>query len=272
MTDVGGARLRTAVAGTFFMGKTAAFGVWALACALAMAQPQPLASVRAIRALTNDQAAQGLSVDFEATVTYVRSYRHALFVQDGDAALSVDWSTENLFQPGDRVEITGTTKPGFRPTVQAKSVTLVQHGALPAATPATFDQLISGDLDARLVTVNAVVRDADTVLHQNVRSSLLQLHMDGGDIDAAIDVDNQDLLSTLLDAEVQVTGAVSGRFDTKMQQTGVVLHVTSMDNVKVIHRAESSPWELPITPMDQILASYRVSNSSKRIRVRGTIT
>jgi len=272
MTDVGGARLRGAVAGTFFMGRTAVLGVLALAWALASAQPAPLDSVRAIRALSNDQATQGLSVDFQATVTYVRSYQHALFVQDGDAALYVDWPTENLLQPGDRVEVTGTTKAGFRPIVIAKSVTLVHHGVVPPAVPATFDELIRGDMDARLVTVDAVVRDADTVIHQNVRSSLLQLHTDGGEIDAAVDVDNQDVLSTLLDSEVQVTGAVSGRLDSKQQQTGVVLHVSSIDGVKVIHRAASSPWDLPVTPMDQILTSYHVNNSSKRIRVRGTIT
>lgn len=272
MTDVGGARLRGTAAGTFFMGKAIVIVALAMACASVRPQPAPLASVGAIRALTNDQAAQGLAVDFQATVTYVRSYQHALFVQDGDSALYVDWPTENLLEAGDRVEVTGTTKPGFRPIVAAKSVTLIHHGTLPPAVPATFDQLISGDMDARLVTVSAVVRDADTVVHQNVRSSLLQLHTDGGEIDAAVDVDNQDFLSTLLDAEVQVTGVVSGRFDSKMRQTGVEQHVSSMEGVKVVRRAASSPWELPLTPMDQILASYHVDNSSKRVRVRGTIT
>ena len=272
MGDVEGARLRGAVAGTFCIGKTIVILALTMACACVIAQPVPLASVRAIRALTDDQAAQGLAVDFQATVTYVRSYQHALFVEDGDSALYVDWPTESLLEPGDRVEVTGATKQSFRPIVVAKSVTLIHHGTLPPPVPATFDQLIQGDLDARLVTVSAVVRDADTVIHQNVRSSLLQLHTDGGEIDAAVDVDNQDLLSTLLDSEVQVTGAVSGRFDSKLQQTGIVLHVSSMEGVKVIHRAASSPWELPLTPMDQILTGYHVTNSSRRVRVRGTIT
>ncbi len=273
MGDVEGARLRGAVAGAFCIGKTIVILALAMACACAFAQPTtPLASAHAIRALTDDQAAQGLAVDFQATVTYVRSYQHALFVEDGDSALYVDWPTESLLEPGDRVEVTGTTKQSFRPIVVAKSVTLIHHGTLPPPVPATFDELIQGDMDARFVTVNAVVRDADTVIHQNVRSSLLQLHTDGGEIDAAVDVDNQDLLSTLLDSEVQVTGAVSGRFDSKLQQTGIVLHVSSMEGVKVVRRAASSPWELPLTPMNQILTGYHVTNSSRRVRVRGTIT
>ena len=58
-----------------------------------------------------------------------------------------------------------------------------------------------------------------------MRSSFLQLHTDGGEIDAAVDVDNPDVLKDLLDAQVLVTGAASGRFEGKMQQTGVLLHV-----------------------------------------------
>jgi diguanylate cyclase (GGDEF)-like protein len=273
MTDAEGARLQGAARGTSLIARAAALVALVAACASATyAQPKPMTSLRAIRALTNAEADQSLPVQFEATVTYVRTYQHALFVQDSDTAIYVDWGTQNLLEPGDRVSITGTTKASLRPMVVATGVTLLHHGALPPPVPATFDQLIRGDLDAKLVTVNAVVRDADTVVNQNVRSTLLQLHTDGGEIDTAVDVDNQELLSSLLDAEVQVTGAVSGRFDGKMQQTGVVLHVSSIDGVKVLHRAVSSPWDLPVTPMDQILTGYHVSNSSKRIRVHGTIT
>jgi diguanylate cyclase (GGDEF)-like protein len=166
----------------------------------------------------------------------------------------------------------GTTKAEFRTIVVAKSVTLEHHGTPPPPTPATFDQLIRGDMDARLVTVSATVRDADTVVNQSVRSTLMQLHTDGGEIDAAVDVDNQEVLGSLLDADVQITGAASGRFDAKLQQTGIVLHVGSMDGIKVLRRAAASPWDMPITPMDQILANYHVTNSSKRVRVHGTIT
>jgi diguanylate cyclase (GGDEF)-like protein len=274
MVDAGGTRLRrAAIAGTFLIGSGIA--LLALACGFAsqaIAQPVPLTSARAIRALTSAQASQSLPVEFQATVTYVRAYESALFVQDGDAAVFVDWPTQNLLQPGDRVLITGKTRPGFRPVVIAKSVIVEHHGVLPPAVAATFDQLIRGDFDGKLVTVDATVRDAETVVNLNVRSTLLQLHTDGGEIEAAVDVDNPDVLSSLLDAEVQVTGAASGRFDGKMQQTGVVLHVSSLDGVKVLRRAASSPWDLPITPMDEILAGFHVSDLSKRIRVHGTIT
>lgn len=231
-----------------------------------------LASIRAVRALSKAEAGKALPVQFQATVTFARSRERALFVQDGDDAIYVDWPTDNMLAPGDRVLISGKTKGSFRPIVTADTVKVLHHGVLPPAVPAMFDQLIRAELDCRLVTVYGVVRDAVTVVDGGARSTLLQLHTDGGEIDTAVNVDNPDALGGLLDAEVMVTGAVSGRFDGKMQQTGIALHVSSMDGVKVIRRATSDPWTLPVTPMDEILAGYHVSNLSRRVHVHGTIT
>ena len=133
---------------------------------------------------------------------------------------------------------------------------------LPLAVPATFDQLIrSATSTGRLVTVYGVIRDADTVMSSGVAqhppadcTPMAARLTPGGR-------DNPPMLNGLLDAEVLVTGAVSGRLDGKMQQTGIVLHVTSMDGVKVLRRAAIDPWSLPITPMDDILAGYHVTRS-----------
>ena len=76
----------------------------------------------------------------------------------------------------------------------------------------------------------------------------------------------------MLDAEVELTGVDSGRFDGKMQQTGVMLHVASLANIRVLKYAAASPWSLPVTEMDEILKSYRVVNRTERVRVQGTIT
>lgn len=252
--------------------------VLALLCSLfgavpaALAQPASLRSVRAIHELSNADAAKNLLVDFEATVTYAVAGDNALFVQDGDAAVYVDLPRAQSFKPGDRVHIVGVTQASFRPDITATSVTLTGTAPMPAAVPATFDQLIRGELDCRLVTLYATVRDAVSVVHNGVHSTVLQLHTDGGEVDAAVNEDNPALLSSLLDAEVLVTGAVSGRFDGKMQQTGTQLFVGSFDGVRILRRAAASPWTLPVTPMDQIMAGYHVTNQSKRLRVHGTIT
>jgi len=245
-----------------------------LGCALiaGAAAPAPLTTLRAIHALSNAQAGQLLPVAFEATVIYYRGYERTMFVQDGDAAIYVQPSTEYKLVPGDRVLVHGTTQPSFRPFVLSDRITFLRHGSLPIAATAGFDQLIRAQRDCMLVTVHGVVSAADIVESSFKRNIGLKLLMDGGHIDLVVDSDDADALKDLLDAEIEVIGAASGRFDGKMQQTGVLIHVSSLADVKVLKRAGANPWSLPVTPMDEVLTSYHVKNLTQRVHVQGTIT
>jgi diguanylate cyclase (GGDEF)-like protein len=242
----------------------------AAACA---AGPAPLTTLRAIHALSNEQAAHELPVEFEATVTYFRGSENTLFVQDGDVAIYVDAPAGTRLVPGDRVLIRGTTHESFRPFVRGASIALLGHGATPKPLPATFDELIHARRDCRRVTISALVRAADVVMvNQNASSIDLQLLMDGGTIEARVDSDDDAQLKDLLDAEVRVVGVVSGVFDGKHQLPGIILHVSSPGDVKIVKRARTSPWSLQVTPMGEALTSYRVRDLRRRIRVFGTIT
>jgi len=54
--------------------------------------------------------------------------------------------------------------------------------------------------------------------------------------------------------------------------TGVLLHVQSLDGIKIIKHAGADPWLLPITAMDRIVTGVHSIDLSQRTRVRGTIT
>jgi diguanylate cyclase (GGDEF)-like protein len=238
------------------------------------AAPGTLTTLRAVHALTNAEASRVLPVAFEATVVYSRGYENLLFVQDGDIAVFVRPPTAANLVPGDRVLVRGTTQGSFRPIVVADSVALLYHGAVPRPVPANFDELIRAQLDSRLVTVHAVVHAADLVLSSTapVLSTRLQMLTEGGHIEVNLDSDNASAINALLDAEVEVTGIAAGKFDDKMQQTGVVLYVSTLANIRVLTRANASPWSLPVTPMDQVLAVYHMRDLTPRVRVQGTIT
>ncbi len=242
------------------------------AAAASAAAPITLTTLRATHAVTNAEASHALPVDFEATVIYFRGYERTMFVQDGDVAIYVQPTFDIKLAPGDRIQIRGTTQPSFRPFVLANSITLLRHGSLPKPAMATYDELIRAQQDCMLVTVRARVRAADLIMSSDVRSTSLQMLTDGGTIDAVVDSDDSSVLEGLLDAEVEITGAASGKFDGKMQQTGILLHVSSLGDVKVLKRAGSSPLSLPVTPMDEVLTGYHVQVLSQRIRVHGTIT
>ena len=232
----------------------------------------PLTSLRAIHVLGNEQAKQALPVAFEATVTYFRGYEKTMFVQDGDVAIYVQATTNAKLVPGDRILIKGTTHDSFRPFVQSSDITLLYHGAVPVPPPATYDELIRAQHDCMLVSVRAKIRAVDLTMSSDVLSITLQMLTDGGAIDAVVDTSDLNAFQGLLDAEVEITGSVSGKFDGKMQQTGILLHVSSLADIKVVHRAAVGPESLPVTPMDRILNGYHVQVLSQRIRVHGTIT
>lgn len=236
------------------------------------ASPAPLTSLQAIKAVTNAEAVNALPVSFTATVIYFRNYEKTMFVQDGDWAIYVQATTYQKFVPGDVIRINGTTHESFRPFVVSNDLTLVRHGALPKPLPATYDELIRAERDCQLVTVRARVRAADLRASSNTTTTDLQLLMDGGVIQATVDSNDASQFPRLLDSEVEITGAASGNFDGKMQQTGVLIHATSLADVKVVTPGNEAEKTLPITPMDEVLAGYHVTVHSQRLRVHGIIT
>jgi diguanylate cyclase (GGDEF)-like protein len=236
--------------------------------------PGVLTSLHAIHALTNDQASHAIPVAFEATVTYYLDYEQVLFVQDGDAAIYVQLESRTDIHPGDRVLVRGRTHNSFRPEIFADSVTFLHHGNLPPAEPATFDQLIRGDFDSTLIKMRLSVRTADFALSilSPKRTISLQTVTDGGVIHVSIDSEDPKALKDLLDAEIEVTGVASGRFDGKDQLTGIDLNVSRLSDVRILKGAGVDPWSLPVTSMDQILSSYHEQSLTRRVLVHGVIT
>lgn len=238
----------------------------------ARAASAPLRTLSAVHVLSNAEASQALPVDFEGTVTYYDVAGRDLFVQDGDVAVYVFAQPGASFIPGDRVRVQGKTDGDFRPDVIADEVTLLRHGVLPAPAHPTFAQLIRAEFDCMRVTMRARVRSANVVRDKTETNIYLNMLVDGGYIDATVLGQDGSGLKSLLDADVEITGAVAGKFDSKMQLAGIMLQVPSLADIKVIRPASTKPASLPLTPMDQILNGYSADDRTQRVRVRGTIT
>ena len=251
------------------------FAMLGLCASGAWAQPfGQITTLQAAARLTNAQAGQHQPVAFKATVTYYRSYEKNLFVQDGDAAIWLHPAGMYKLVPGDRVRVRGTMHESFRPYIESAQITLLGHGRLPKPLQPSFEQMIRAETDCRLVTVRAVIQSADLVPNSQapISNTKLGVLVDEGHVDVTVDSDDPTRIRDLLDAEVEITGVQSGSFDNKMQQTGVLFHVTSLDDVKILKRAKVDPWSIAAIPMDRVLAGYRDRDQSDRQRVHGTIT
>jgi diguanylate cyclase (GGDEF)-like protein len=255
------------------MKKRAAAATVILGLALPLAlRAAPLTSLAAVHQLTNQQASAQIPVDFDATVTFYRSYEGTLFVQDGDVAIYVQPARTYSLTPGDRVHIHGVTHQSFRPFVGNAEITVVGRARLPYTPLVSFDGLIHAQFDCRYVRLRGRVLSADIVMSSDRPSTNIQLQLDGGTAGIEIESNNPDALPPLLDAEVEVAGAVSGRFDGKMEMTGIVLHMQSPASLRVIKSPTASPRSAPLIPMNEIISEFRAGSQSNRVHVQGTVT
>jgi diguanylate cyclase (GGDEF)-like protein len=234
-----------------------------------------LTDVRAIHSLSLKHSGETHPVAIEGTVTFYSSRGKHLFVQDRGAGVYVNTNANapNLL-PGDRVKIKGATALGFRPKVIASDIVVISHGKLPHPARAQFDHLIRGEFDSILVSVHGIVHSADPSApsHGGTQGAALKVVVEGGDAVVYVANANPGELDRLLDAEVEIIGVAGGEFDGKRQMTGLTLNVSSMAQIKILKPAPANPWSLPLTPMNAILTTYRVSNLSSRTRVAGTVT
>jgi diguanylate cyclase (GGDEF)-like protein len=98
------------------------------------------------------------------------------------------------------------------------------------------------------------------------------MHIEGGYIIVVAMGDyTEEKLQELLDAEVEITGVAGGQFDGKMQIIGAQLNVSSLAGIKILKHAAASPWSLPLTLIDLVIANHHVTGT-QRVRVHGTIT
>ena len=237
------------------------------------AQPSPLTTIAAVRALSHQQAAQKLPVDLEATVTFSREYEGTLFIQEGDSAIYVNPQNLKLrLQPGDVVRVRGTTADSFTPIIQPADVSFLRHGKLPEPVSAEWPSLIRSDLDCRWVKVRGKVMLAETGLTTGRTVTHLVLRMNGGLAGVSIDSVDQAMLNDLLDAEVELTAVAAEQFDGKLQQTGVQLSAASFKYIRILKRSAVNPWTTPLTSMDRVLRNYNVQENTPHVRVEGTLT
>jgi diguanylate cyclase (GGDEF)-like protein len=232
----------------------------------------PLRSLRDVVAVSHQDAARELPVAFEATVTYFRGYEKTLFVDDGENAIYVGATTTLRLVPGDRILIHGSTRDSFRPIVIASEIRLLRHENPPAPAPASYAAMIRSDFDCRYVTIHGRVVSATMTLSSGRSVTALELRMEGGYVGVTIDSDDPARFKNMLDSEVAITGVASGMFDGKMQQTGILIHVSTFNEIKMISAPAIDAWALPLTSMGRVLERSYVVDRSERVRVRGVIT
>ena len=233
--------------------------VSSLAPARAAAQPAApaplpmLATLRAIRVLSQDDAARGYPVHVRATVTHVDEVASGtVVIHDGALGQFVFPPAEGVSVPawtelrrGDVVDIQGRTeRGGFAPNIRPFAVQRVGRAPMPRAKQIPFAAMLTGRHDCDYVEISGVIQRAWLSSDPQVGTLFADVAYDDGVVRAAFwDYTRADL-TRFIDARVRLRGNVGTLFGSTEQLRGVSLFVGRISDVAVLE-PPPDPFGLP---------------------------
>ncbi|HEX3627883.1 MAG TPA: sensor histidine kinase [Verrucomicrobiae bacterium] len=200
----------------------------------------------------------------------------AIILADQTAGIYVRANRDtNMFTTchrGDLLEIRGVTDPGqFAPIVIADSVKKAGTAKIPAAQPATFQQLITGALDGQWVEINGVIRqyfppDPATGVQRIIVAS------DGGLVSVRFYPKPGQTVEA--DAEVRVRAVCLYQFNQRRQALTPVLQIPKGDTVLVTKPALAKPYDVPVRSASSLLmfSPHNLFGYAHRVHLRGIVT
>ena len=238
----------------------------------AAAAPPVLTTVAAVRALTYAQAAEGRPVDLNGIITFYDHAQQVCFFQDSTGYIYIHTDRDYPVVAGSRVEIHGTTGPGYTTEIDPADIREISRGPLPKPAFVTYAEAARHDNDCRFVTMEGIVRSSTLQTVAQSRVYALDFEVDHRMMEIAISNPLHFNPLQLLDATVRATGNLSGDFNARDQIVGLQLTVSDASQVVILKPAERNFNEIPITPLSSLLRSDSVLLPPQRIRTRGVLT
>jgi signal transduction histidine kinase len=236
-----------------------------------------LTNAAQVRNLSPAQTAKALPVRLSGVMmdtADVSAGGHAIILLDPTAGIYV-LARGNIFagyHRGDLLEVKGVTNPGqFAPIVIATTARKLGTAAIPKPQPATYQQLITGALDAQWVEVNGVVRQSFEPAHGSDIYRLI-IETDGGLVPVRFYAEHGNLIQ--VDSEVRVRAICFYQFNQKGQVLSPVLSVPRGMSPGIIQPAPAHPYAAALRSADN-LSMFSPENLyayAHRVHVRGVVT
>jgi signal transduction histidine kinase len=234
-----------------------------------------LTTAAQIRELTPAQAARALPVSLTGVVMdSADPNRQAIILADQTAGIYV-LGTQNLmtnYNRGDRVEIKGVSDPGgFAPIVLAATVRKLGTAPIPEPQTVTYQQLISGAMDAQWVEIKGVVRRwYQPGAGSNVRR--ITVAVEGGPVSVRFYKESGEQIQ--VDAEVRVRAVCLYEFNQKRQVLNPVLQIPRGVSIVVEKPAPADPYHAPVRSITSLLmfTPENLYSFAHRVHVCGVVT
>ncbi len=236
-----------------------------------------LTSVKAIHDLPGEMAAKQLPVHLTAEVTFYDAVNKNLFIADSTGGLYVQTTKPYPLHRGDRIEVTGVTAPSFRSNIanDPEIKPLDGLGTLRAKKldSLSYGELMSGTWDCRYVILHGTIRSALVTERDGNHFLELELLMNGGLVRVYFKYFRLANVSSLLDAEVDLTGVAAASLNKKKQMMHSILYATDTDeDIRIVKAPNLSLSSIPFTGVDDVMKTHSVVDQTTRVRVRGAVT
>lgn len=271
-------RISVALRGWWWLAMLAGIVSWGEGRVFAAENPgntetNRLRTIRDVQSLTTAEAAQGLPVEVQATVTYFERRWSTLFIQDATAGCYVYRPATGRpdLRAGQVVLIRGRTHPGGPRAahgLREESITVVGEAPLPTPVRLPYNELAAGRADGRWIEVEGVVR----VVWAERERFEIDLAVDGGRI--RIHLPRQPgvpLPSHLLHARVRTRGACGLALGDRGAVEGVRLFTPWVGMIAVLEPAPD-PRRLAFRALGDLAATSPALVSPVRVLVEGTVT
>ena len=240
-----------------------AAGLVLLTGASAVAQ---LRTALEVRSLPPEQAETGLPVDLRGIVVF-SDPPSTIFLQDETAGTFFRLDGRVPPAPGSEVRVVGATMPGlYLPGIHEATFEILGQPGLPAAIPATLDDLLSGRYHYQRVSVEGIVR---TIASNEENTALVRLDL--GSRVIAVQVETvAEGGRDLVDARVRVTGLAAGEVNHRRQLVEPYLRCRDWSDLAVVTPAR------PVEEIDDVspgeILTFAVGGSMRhRVRLGGTV-
>jgi signal transduction histidine kinase len=250
---------------------------WNARCAESLESSQvTLTNAAQIRHLSAEEAARSIPVHLKGAVVTEAgpSINRAAVIWDQTAGIYLLGTTNEFVgvQRGDFIEVVGVTDPGeFAPIVKISSVKRLGSGGVPDATPVTFEELLSGGLDAQWVEITGVVHTLDaTVPRGGFGGWHMDVAMGGGKISVVSNGPRPENVAP--DALVRVQAACFYQFTQRRQVVRPQLFVPARVTVDVVEAAPAGAESARIRPVGGLLEFSPEMAVGHRVHVGGVVT
>jgi signal transduction histidine kinase len=183
--------------------------------------------------------------------------------------MRIGWKT---LRPGMVIELEGFTYAyRYAPAIHASSITALRSMEMPPPPFRRLADLNTGLYDNQLVEIKGVLRRHRQSKSRFPTAEYEVITPDGEFLAFIWNISRTDW-HALVDAEVTLRGCATSLFNHRSEFRGVRIIVAHPDDFVITKPPPEDPFDIPATPLDQLLSYSPLPKSLHRHKVQGVVT